>query len=180
VFAGRVRPWHGIETLVAAWRLLGDAAPPLVVAGDPGQAKADLENAGAELLGPIPHAQMPALLSDASIGLVPYAADAPNYFSPLKMFEYMAAGLAVVAADLPGVREVLTPETGVLVPKASADALAFAVADLSLDAARREQLGHAARKLVAAEHTWRHRARRVFDEIAQAERNSVRREVART
>jgi glycosyltransferase involved in cell wall biosynthesis len=179
VFAGRVRPWHGMETVTVAWRLLGDAAPPLVVAGDPGHARADLEDAGAELLGPIPHTQMPALLSDAGIGLVPYAADAPDYFSPLKMFEYMAAGLAVVAADLPGVSEVLSPESGVLVPKASPEALAFAVADLCLDAGRRERLGHAARRLVAADHTWRHRARRVIDEIADAERTPDRTEVAR-
>jgi glycosyltransferase involved in cell wall biosynthesis len=171
VFAGRVRPWHGIETVAAAWRLLGDAAPPLVVAGDPGYARADLERAGAELLGALPHAQIPALLSDAGIGLVPYAADAPNYFSPLKLFEYMAAGLAVVAADVPAVREIVSARTGVLVPRADPEALACAVAGLALDAAYREELGRASRELVAAEHTWRHRARRVLEAIAELSRS---------
>jgi alpha-maltose-1-phosphate synthase len=181
VFAGRVRPWHGVETVAAAWRLLGDAAPPLVVAGDPGDARADLEDAGAELLGPIPHREMPAVLADASIGLVPYAADAPTYFSPLKLFEYMAAGLAVVAADLPAVREVVLAETGVLVPRGNPEALASAVAELSLDAAHRERLGRAARELVAAEHTWGDRARRVLDAIAErSSASATKREVART
>ena len=37
VFAGRVRPWHGIETVAAAWRLMGEAAPVLVIAGEAGE-----------------------------------------------------------------------------------------------------------------------------------------------
>jgi alpha-maltose-1-phosphate synthase len=168
VFAGRVRPWHGVGTVAAAWRLLGDSAPPLVVAGDPGGARQELEDAGAELLGRIPHDQIPALLSDASIGLVPYAPDAPDYFSPLKLFEYMAAGLAVVAADIPAVSEIVSPKTGIVVPRASAEALASAVASLSLDSARRERLGRAGRDLVAAEHTWAHRARCVLTMIARS------------
>jgi alpha-maltose-1-phosphate synthase len=167
VFAGRVRPWHGVGAVAAAWRLLGDGAPPLVVAGDPAGARAALEDAGAELLGRIPHDQMPAILSDASIGLAPYAPDAPDYFSPLKLFEYMAAGLAVVAADLPAVNEIVSPKTGVVVPRGSPQELASAVASLCLDSARRERLGHSARDLVAAEHTWAHRARRVLDAIAE-------------
>jgi glycosyltransferase involved in cell wall biosynthesis len=163
VFAGRIRPWHGIETVAAAWRLLGDAAPQLVVAGEAGEARGLLQEVGAELLGPIPHEQVAAVLTEANIGLVPYAADAPEYFSPLKLFEYMAAGLAVVAGDLPAVREVVSAETGVLVPRGSPEALAAAVAELTVDRPRRERLGRAARACVAAEHTWQRRAQRVIE-----------------
>jgi glycosyltransferase involved in cell wall biosynthesis len=162
VFTGRVRPWHGIETVAAAWRLLGDAAPPLVVAGDPGEARALLEDAGADLLGPIPHGRVPALLAEADIGLAPYARDAPDYFSPLKLFEYMAAGLAVVAGELPATRELVSREHALLVPRGDPEALAAAVAALSADAPRRQRMGKAARALVAGAHTWRHRARRVI------------------
>jgi glycosyltransferase involved in cell wall biosynthesis len=63
VFAGRVRRWHGIETVAAAWRLLGEAAPVLVIAGDAGEASEELEEVGAVLLGPIPHRQVPAVLA---------------------------------------------------------------------------------------------------------------------
>jgi glycosyltransferase involved in cell wall biosynthesis len=167
VFTGRVRPWHGIETVAAAWRLLGDAAPALVVAGEPGEARTMLEEVGAALLGAIPHCQIPAVLAEADIGLAPYARDAPDYFSPLKVFEYMAAGLAVVAGELPATRELASEEHALLVPRGDPQALAAAVAGLSVDAPRRERLGQAARALVAAEHTWRHRARRVIEQAAR-------------
>jgi glycosyltransferase involved in cell wall biosynthesis len=177
VFTGRVRPWHGIETVAAAWRLLGDAAPALVVAGDPGEAAGLLEGVGAALLGPIPHSLVPGVLADADIGLAPYARDAPDYFSPLKLFEYMAAGLAVVAGDLPATRQLVTGEQAVLVPRGDPESLAAAVARLSVEEPRRERMGHAARKLVAGGHTWRHRARRVIEEAA---RRAAPREAMRT
>ena len=166
VFTGRVRPWHGIETVAAAWRLLGDAAPALVVAGDPGEARAVLEEVGAALLGPIPHSQVPAVLAEADIGLAPYARDAPEYFSPLKLFEYMASGLAVVAGELPATRRLVSGEQAVLVPRGDPEALAAAVAGLAADAPRRERMGRAARALVAGAHTWTHRARGVMEHLA--------------
>jgi alpha-maltose-1-phosphate synthase len=161
LFSGRVRPWHGVETIAAAWRLLGGAAPRLVVAGHPGDARPLLEDAGAKLLGPLAPGRMPGVLAGAEIGLAPYAADAPEYFSPLKLFEYMGAGLAVVAADLPAVDDLASEDSAVVVPRGDAAALAEAVAALAADAGRRERMGRAARALVGAEHTWRHRARRV-------------------
>jgi alpha-maltose-1-phosphate synthase len=165
VFAGRVRPWHGIETVAAAWRLLGDTAPALIVAGDPGDSAGLLEAAGAALLGPIPHRRVPGVLAEADIGLAPHARDAPDYFSPLKLFEYMAAGLGVVAGDLPATRDLVTGGQAVLVPRGDPESLAAAVARLAADAPRRERMGRAARALVAGGHTWRHRARRVIEHV---------------
>ena len=166
VFAGRVRPWHGIETVAAAWRLLGEAAPVLVVAGDAGEASDLLEGVGAVLLGPIPHRQVPAVLAEADIGLAPYARDAPIHLSPLKLFEYMGAGLASVAGELPATHELVSAEQAVLVPRGDPEALAAAVAELAVDAPRRDRLGRTARALVAGAHTWRHRARRLMGHVA--------------
>jgi glycosyltransferase involved in cell wall biosynthesis len=115
----------------------------------------------------VPHRQVPAVLAEADIGLAPYAADSPDYFSPLKLFEYMAAGLAVIVSELPAVCEVVSEETALFVPRGSPEALAAAVAALVADAPHRDRLGQAARALVAAEHTWRHRARRLLDLLAQ-------------
>jgi glycosyltransferase involved in cell wall biosynthesis len=165
VIAGRVRPWHGSETVAAAWRLLGDAAPTLVVVGDAGEASTLLEQVGAVLLGPIPHCQLPAVLAEADIGLVPYARDVSDQVSPLKLFEYMAAGLAVVAADLPATRGLASDDQILLVPRGDPEALAAAVAGLAVDEPRRDRMGAAARALVAGAHTWRHRARRVIQHV---------------
>jgi glycosyltransferase involved in cell wall biosynthesis len=165
VFAGRVRRWHGIETVAAAWRLMGDAAPALVVAGNAGEAAGLLEDVGAVLLGPIPHRQVPAVLAEADIGLVPYARDAPDHFAPLKMFEYMGAGLATVAAELPATQELAPDGQAVLVPRGDPEALAAAVAGLVVDDSRRERMGRAARAFVASGQTWRHRARRLMGHV---------------
>ncbi len=166
VFAGRVRPWHDIETVAAAWRLLGEAAPVLVIAGDAGEASELLEGVGAVLLGPIPHRQVPAVLAEADIGLAPYAREAPIHLSPLKLFEYMGAGLASVAGELPATHELVSAEQVLLVPRGDPEALAAAVAGLAVDEPRRDRQGRTARALVAGAHTWRHRARRLMQHVA--------------
>jgi alpha-maltose-1-phosphate synthase len=165
VFAGTLRPWHGVDTIVEAWQRLGRNAPALLVIGD-GHGRERLEAAGARVTGAIPHAEVPALLAGAQIGLAPYALAAPDYFSPLKLFEYLAAGLATIAADLPAVRAIVPAGAALLVPRGDATALAAAVAALA-DAQWRARLGAAGRALVAAEHTWDRRARRILATAAE-------------
>jgi glycosyltransferase involved in cell wall biosynthesis len=160
VFAGSLRPWHGAGVLADAWVRLGADAPHLLVVGD-GTGRDRLDAVGATVTGLVAHDDVPRLLASAQIGVAPYPSDAPCYFSPLKLFEYLAAGLAVVAADLPGVADI-AGDVAVLVPPGDAAALAGAVADLVSDPARRGRLGAAGRALVRSEHTWSHRARQVL------------------
>jgi glycosyltransferase involved in cell wall biosynthesis len=167
VFAGALRPWHGIETIALAWQRLGSDAPSLRVIGD-GPGRDALAAVGGEMMGAVTHADVPTLLGEADIGLAPYAADAPTYFSPLKLFEYLAAGLAVVAADIPGVRDIVGRDGALLMPPGDADALAAGVAALAADAAERSRLRERARSL-AELHTWEQRARhilRAVDELS--------------
>jgi glycosyltransferase involved in cell wall biosynthesis len=166
VFLGALRPWHGIGAIAEAWRLLAADAPPLLVVGD-GPERAALEAVGANVTGAVPHAQVPKLLATAAIGLAPYASDAPGYFSPLKLFEYLAAGLAVVAGDIPGVSETVGREQAVLVRPGDAAALAAAVSELARDGSKRARLAAAGRALVAAHHTWDARASRILDIVAE-------------
>jgi alpha-maltose-1-phosphate synthase len=166
VFTGTLRPWHGVDTLAAAWWLLGPNAPSLTVVGD-GPGRAALEAAGAHVTGALRHHEVPGVLAGADIGIAPYAADAPPYFSPLKLFEYLAAGLAVVAAAIPGVTELVDERTAVLVPPGDPGALAGAVAALAADRRRLARLGRAGREL-AEQNTWGHRAREVLREAGAA------------
>jgi glycosyltransferase involved in cell wall biosynthesis len=171
VFSGALRPWHGIETIAQAWALLDGDAPRLRVIGD-GPARDIVAAAGAEMLGAVPHEQVPRLLGEADIGLAPYSPDAPGYFSPLKLFEYLAAGLAIVAADIPGVRDVTGSEAAVLIPPGDAAALAREVATLARDRGARERLGSAARAL-AAEHTWQRRGQRIVEAVRELSEERV-------
>jgi glycosyltransferase involved in cell wall biosynthesis len=172
VFAGTLRRWHGVEVIAEAWRLLGSSAPLLLVVGA-GDGQETLERVGAEVTGVIPPELVGAALMRGHIGLAPYASDAPNYFSPLKVFEYLAAGLAVIAADLPGVSSVVGPDHAVLIPAGNARLLARAVRELAAQPERVARLGAEGRALIARGHTWDHRARRILEAAAELARTAV-------
>lgn len=78
-------------------------ALPVVVAGpaDPPTAAA-LAAAGVQWLGPVPVGQVPGLLRRAAVGLIPHRVDAfTDSMDPMKVLEYLAAGLPVVATPVP-------------------------------------------------------------------------------
>jgi glycosyltransferase involved in cell wall biosynthesis len=109
-----------------------------------------------------PHAVADALAT-ADIFVLPNTATAisERYTSPLKLFEYLARGGAIIASDLPALREVVThQETAWLVPAGDAPALAAALSLLASDRPLRERLGQAAHAL-SAQFTWEKRAERL-------------------
>jgi glycosyltransferase involved in cell wall biosynthesis len=89
------------------------------------------------------------------VGVAPYPQAADFYFSPLKVYEYMAAARPVVASRVGQVaRLVEDGVTGVLCPPGDAAALAAALARLHRDPLERERMGRAGRELVLREHSW--------------------------
>lgn len=94
-------------------------------------------------LGPVDHGELPAVLAAADLFVLPSLG--PEGL-PLSALEAAAAGLAVVASDVPGAREaVVDGVTGVLVPPGDPEALARAIEELLSDGARRRGLGKQAR-----------------------------------
>jgi len=107
------------------------------------------------------HDDIPRLLPAFDVALVP----AINpYASPLKLFEYMAAGLACVAPDQPNLREVLRHDhDALLAPPGDGARLQSILARLVADAGLRNRLGRAARRtIVDHDLTWDGNARRVL------------------
>jgi glycosyltransferase involved in cell wall biosynthesis len=90
---------------------------------------------------------------DAAVA--PYAPTESFYFSPLKVFEYMAAGLPVAASRIGQIGEVIRDGVnGLLLPPGDPEALAAALERLCRDRALRMRLGQAARATALKEHTW--------------------------
>lgn len=88
-------------------------------------------------------------------------AEIARWFSPLKVFEYMAAGKAIVASDLPALREILEHNvTALIIPPNDLNAWDEAIRSLRDDRLR-ERLGLAAKAKFEEAYTWRERARRV-------------------
>ncbi len=169
-FVGFVRDWHGLDAVISA--MAGHAGSPrldLVVVGD-GPARAALERQAAALgiadrvrfTGLAPHQDVPRLVAGFDIALQPRAV---AYASPLKIFDYMAAGRAIVAPDQPNIREILTNgETALLFDPACADALWQTVLRFAGDAALRMRLGAAARlEIERRRYTWGGNAARLID-----------------
>jgi glycosyltransferase involved in cell wall biosynthesis len=99
------------------------------------------------------------------IAVAPYPrADHAFYFSPLKLFEYMACGVPVVAARLGQISEILRDgETGLLCPPGDLDALVKSCSTLLADMSLRKRLGHAAAAIVREQFTWDRNAARITD-----------------
>ena len=87
--------------------------------------------------------------------------DTSKFMSPLKIFEYMACGKAMVISDMPVIREVLSNKTAILVP--CNDPVVWKEALNSLKEVRkRERLGKSAYEDFVLKHTWKNRAKAVI------------------
>jgi glycosyltransferase involved in cell wall biosynthesis len=185
-FVGFVRAWHGLDWGVEALADLPDNVH-LVVVGDgpacaPLQARAEAlgVHGRVHLLGRVPHDQVGAHMRGFDIAL--QTASTP-YASPLKLFEYMALGRAIIAPDQANIREVLTHGQNALLFKAGREeAFRMALRRLCLDAGLRERLGQNARRtLDETPYTWANNATRIVSlgQAALRLRNRRGDEVAR-
>jgi len=167
-FIGYVRKWHGLEQvidLLARDDRLADAH--LIVVGD-GPAKAELkaraQQRGVEnrvfFTGVVVRDDVARIAAAFDIALQP---DVTAYASPLKLFEYMALGHAIVAPDTANIREVLTDgENALLFSPGNFDAFADAVGRLAADPVLRQRLGAAAaRDITSKDRTWAGNARTI-------------------
>jgi glycosyltransferase involved in cell wall biosynthesis len=172
-FVGGLKPWHGTETLLEAFRRLraGGGEAHVLVVGD-GPAGDALRGFVAEhglardvtFTGAVPYTEVPRMLAAMDVAVAPYGPHENFYFSPIKLFEYMVMGKAVVAGAIGQVAEVVQDgETGRLYAPGDVEALAGVLAELAADPASRERLGARARAWALRERTWDHNAARVLE-----------------
>jgi len=178
-FVGSMKPWHGLDVLVEAFARLHGRAPDarLLLVGDgPARAAACADLLARGLAGvvhcteAVPPLEVPGLLTSVDAAVAPYACANGFYFSPLKVYEYMAAGRAVVASRVGQLETVIQHDVnGLLCPPGDAVALAAALERLRCEPAVRARLGRAARATVLDNHTWDAVAVRVLELAAAVE-----------
>ena len=150
-FAGSFRSWHGVEFLVSAFRDFHGADPSthLLLVGDgplrPRIEKA-IREAGLEqavtFAGAVAHEKVPLYLAAMDAAVAPYPALEEFYYSPLKLFEYMAAGRAVVASRVGQVADVVEDgKTGLLFEPGDRQSLVQCLRRLKQDATLGSDLG---------------------------------------
>jgi glycosyltransferase involved in cell wall biosynthesis len=111
---------------------------------------------------------VPAYIRLFDVAVAPYP-DTPHlfYFSPLKVFEYMACGVPVAAPRAGQIADVIEEgETGVLYQAGDLDGLAARCTELIAAPERRARMGRAAATAVHARYTWAHNARRAMAIVA--------------
>ena len=133
--------------------------------------KQRVESDNVVFTGFVPNQNLPLYQAAADILLMPYShsimgssgsADSAAVASPMKMFEYMAAGRAIVSSDLPVIREVLNEKNAVFCKPDEIGDWKLVIGSLLEDDSRRTGLGNRARHDVQG-YTWVARAQRIMN-----------------
>jgi len=164
-FVGGFQHWHGIELLVESFSAVREKIPEarLILVGD-GRARESIEKKIEEcgvrsavmITGIVPQKDVPGILAAIDVAVLPYP-ELPMelWFSPLKLYEYMAAGKAIVASASGQITQVIEDGVdGILVPPGSIPFLTERLLELLRDAKLRLELGRRARQKAIEQHSW--------------------------
>lgn len=178
-YIGNLFPGRGVDLVIDLARRCPEAVFHIVGGADADLAywrpRAALQNL--HLHGYLPHPEAQKMLQDFDVVLAPYgervavhgdpSADISAYFSPLKLFEYMAAGKPIVCSDVAVLQEVVEPErTALVCRRDDAEDWACALRRLAAEPELRRRLGAAAREEFTRRYTWEARARHVLQDPA--------------
>jgi len=175
-YTGHLYPGRGTQLILAIAARLPEVAF-LVVGGEPQDVKRlqnviDAQNLrNAILTGFVPNADLPRYQAACDVLLMPYqrrvaassGGDISRYLSPMKLFEYLACGRAIISSDLPVLQEVLNPQNAILLPCDDVEAWVAAIKDLQANPERRDNLAAQARR-DARRYTWESRAKSILGE----------------
>ena len=179
-FVGSFAPWHGIEslkTLIANALRLYDNTCVLLVGDGPRRAELEafVQSGGwdprrVRFTGQVAHAQVPAYVAAMDICLLPYDQGSDGfYFSPMKLFEYMACGKPVLAAKVGQVDQVIDDgRNGLISPSGDEAQMTAKLTHLIDHSDLRQRLGEAARRTILERYTWQHTARAMEQVFTQA------------
>lgn len=169
-WVGSFRRFHGVELLLRAYAsaFAGRSDTALLLVGD-GFERPRMEELARRLglrnavfAGGVGHEEVPAHMAAMDVAAVVDPGHGEFHYSPLKVREYLASGLAVVAPRSGELERLLADaETALLVPPGDADAVAHALARLHAEPVTRRRLGESARALMEREGAWDHQIDRV-------------------
>lgn len=165
IFVGNFYEWHDVQTLLDAFaqviQIKGDVH--LLLVGDGKKKNAMMKYAvslniehAVRFAGLVPHLEVPKLVGAADIAVAPYKSkERELWLSPMKIFEYMASGTAIVASQVGQIDEIIQDNhNGLLFPQTDVASLTGALLRLLEDGGLRARLGQQARKDAMEKYSW--------------------------
>ena len=183
-YVGQLYEWKGVDLILRAYeqvRLKISGVKLLIVGGIKGDFSRDfsrvsqmISNLNLEnsviMTGYLPYRAVHPYILAADILVLPLPRTIQNecFTSPLKLFEYMAAGKPIIASKVGAIQEVIRHESnGVLFEPGNVEELSGSILRLLTDSDLSRAIGEQARVDAASKYTWRHRAERIKKFIEQ-------------
>jgi glycosyltransferase involved in cell wall biosynthesis len=172
-FVGVISPWQGVEYLIKAMPGVLKTVPntKLLIVGD-GVMKSELLhltnklNIGKNVIftGRVPYTKVPLYINSSDICVAPFVKQRNEKIglSPLKLCEYLACRVPVIASDISGVSDTIrTSQGGTCVAPEDAEQLASAIIKLLLDENLRNKMGENGYNYVKENRSWESDAKKV-------------------
>jgi len=170
-YTGSLYNWKGVDTLISAMKYLHGERLLIVGGGErlEGLRRLAAVEGVAERVsfaGAVPHSSIPEYLSMAKVLVLPNIAEGPSEFSsPLKLFEYMASGVPIVASDIQSFKEILTHKRNALLfEPGSPEALASAIKEILRNRDLAEGIAKSAKR-DAEDYTYEKRGERIIKAV---------------
>lgn len=179
VYTGQVFPWKGVGVLLDAARELPSSYGVLCIGGSEAQIaayKKTCAHLNVRFFGHVPHTHVPEYTTAADVLVLPNVRTddpASSYTSPIKLFEYLASGVPVVASDLPTIREIAGADALWYVPAGEAHHLAKMIQHVS-PVSQEVQEKITTSQSIAREADWRNRAGSILDMIHRTHSGAAR------
>lgn len=169
-YIGSIIPGRGIELLLTLAHRFPNLGFHIAGGNEDEIARLGDQPQNVIFYGHIAHKYTYSLRARCDILLAPYqnrvfvssGENTVDYMSPIKLFEYMSSESAIIASDLPAIREILSDEHAILIAPDNTEAWVDAIARLE-DKALRQRYGEAAYQHFLANYTWRKRAEKIIN-----------------
>jgi glycosyltransferase involved in cell wall biosynthesis len=168
IYTGSLYGWKGVDDIIKAGRHLDDHLHIKIIGGEQQQIEALKKELGPhqdkfEFLPFLPHEAIQEHLSGACIAILPNnPGSVSQWTSPLKLFEYLANGCAIISTDIPTIREIISDSEALFYTSGRPEKLAEKIEEYTASPQQARAIGLHNFEL-ASQHSWDARAKQILD-----------------